>query len=52
MQNFTDNHLPIVDDTLTVPGATGAFADAADVAAIAARTRLRRRRRGPARRDL
>jgi uncharacterized protein YbjT (DUF2867 family) len=42
MQNFTDDHLPIVNGTLTVPSGGGAeaFVDAADIAAVAAETLL------------
>jgi uncharacterized protein YbjT (DUF2867 family) len=40
MQNFSDEHLPVVQDMITVPTAGGAeaFVDAADVAAVAAET--------------
>ncbi|MHA7665615.1 NmrA family NAD(P)-binding protein [Mycolicibacterium sp. HS_4_1] len=40
MQNFTDEHLPLVDDTLFVPSGGGAeaFVDAEDIAAVAVRT--------------
>ena len=40
MQNFTDEHLPVVQDMITVPTAGGAeaFVDAADIAAVAAET--------------
>jgi uncharacterized protein YbjT (DUF2867 family) len=43
MQNFTDEHLPIVDDLLVVPSAGGAeaFVDALDIAEVAAETLLR-----------
>ena len=42
MQNFTDDHLPLVSGTLTVPSGGGAeaFVDAADIAAVAAETLL------------
>jgi uncharacterized protein YbjT (DUF2867 family) len=42
MQNFTDDHLPVIDGTLTVPsgGGSEAFVDAADIAAVAAETLL------------
>jgi uncharacterized protein YbjT (DUF2867 family) len=42
MQNFTDDHLPVINGTLTVPsgGGSEAFVDAADVAAVAAETLL------------
>jgi uncharacterized protein YbjT (DUF2867 family) len=42
MQNFTDNHLPVVNGTLVVPsrGGAEAFVDAADIAAVAAETLL------------
>ncbi|WP_018600951.1 NmrA family NAD(P)-binding protein [Mycobacterium sp. 155] len=42
MQNFTDEHLPLIDDTLMVPSGGGAeaFVDADDIAAVAARTLL------------
>ena len=42
MQNFADAHLPIADGAITVPtgGGTEAFVDAADIAAVAARTLL------------
>jgi uncharacterized protein YbjT (DUF2867 family) len=40
MQNFTDEHLPVAQDMITVPTAGGAeaFVDAADVAAVAVET--------------
>jgi uncharacterized protein YbjT (DUF2867 family) len=40
MQNFADEHLPVVQDMITVPTAGGAeaFVDAADIAAVAAET--------------
>ena len=40
MQNFSDEHLPVVQDTITVPTAGGAeaFVDAADIAAVAVET--------------
>lgn len=40
MQNFTDEHLPVIDGVITVPTAGGAeaFVDAADIAAVAAET--------------
>jgi len=40
MQNFSDEHLPVVEDTITVPTAGGAeaFVDAADIAAVAVET--------------
>lgn len=42
MQNFTDDHLPLVDDALIVPSGGGAeaFVDADDIAAVAVRTLL------------
>jgi uncharacterized protein YbjT (DUF2867 family) len=42
MQNFTDDHLPVIDDVLAVPSGGGAeaFVDAADIAAVAAATLL------------
>jgi uncharacterized protein YbjT (DUF2867 family) len=42
MQNFTDDHLPVINGTLTIPGGGGseAFVDAADIAAVAAGTLL------------
>lgn len=42
MQNFTDDHLPIIDGALTVPssGGTEAFVDAGDIAAVAVQTLL------------
>ena len=42
MQNFTDDHLPVINGILTVPsgGGSEAFVDAADVAAVAAETLL------------
>jgi uncharacterized protein YbjT (DUF2867 family) len=42
MQNFTDDHLPLVNGTLIVPSGGGAeaFVDAADIAAVAAETLL------------
>lgn len=43
MQNFIDEHLPIIDGTLAVPSSGGAeaFVDAADIAAVAAETLLK-----------
>jgi uncharacterized protein YbjT (DUF2867 family) len=40
MQNFVDEHLPIVENTITVPTGNGAeaFVDAADIAAVAVET--------------
>jgi uncharacterized protein YbjT (DUF2867 family) len=40
MQNFSDEHLPVVENTITVPTAGGAeaFVDAADIAAVAVET--------------
>ena len=40
MQNFSDDHLPVVEDTITVPtgGGAEAFVDAADIAAVAVET--------------
>jgi len=40
MQNFSDDHLPVVQDMITVPTAGGAeaFVDAADIAAVAVET--------------
>src|SRR5438094_7303086 len=40
MQNFSDEHPPVVQDMITVPTAGGpeAFVDAADVAAVAVET--------------
>jgi uncharacterized protein YbjT (DUF2867 family) len=40
MQNFTDEHLPVVQDMITVPTGNGAeaFVDAADIAAVAVET--------------
>jgi uncharacterized protein YbjT (DUF2867 family) len=42
MQNFTDDHLPVINGTLSVPsgGGTEAFVDTADIAAVAAETLL------------
>jgi uncharacterized protein YbjT (DUF2867 family) len=42
MQNFADDHLPIINGTLTVPSSGGAeaFVDAADIAAVAVETLL------------
>jgi uncharacterized protein YbjT (DUF2867 family) len=42
MQNFTDDHLPVINGTLCVPsgGGSEAFVDAADIAAVAAETLL------------
>jgi uncharacterized protein YbjT (DUF2867 family) len=42
MQNFTDDHLPVIDGAITVPsgGGTEAFVDADDIAAVAAETLL------------
>jgi uncharacterized protein YbjT (DUF2867 family) len=43
MQNFTDDHLPVIDGVITAPsgGGTEAFVDAAAIAAVAAETLLR-----------
>jgi len=40
MQNFTDEHLPVIDRAITVPthGGAEAFVDAADIAAVAVET--------------
>lgn len=40
MQNFSDDHLPLIHDTITVPtgGGKEAFVDAADIAAVAVET--------------
>ena len=40
MQNFSDEHLPVIDGAITVPtrGGTEAFVDAADIAAVAVET--------------
>jgi uncharacterized protein YbjT (DUF2867 family) len=40
MQNFSDEHLPIIDSAITVPtgGGREAFVDAADIAAVAVET--------------
>jgi uncharacterized protein YbjT (DUF2867 family) len=42
MQNFTDDHLPVIDGVITAPsgGGTEAFVDADDIAAVAAETLL------------
>ena len=42
MQNFTDDHLPVLDGVITAPsgGGTEAFVDADDIAAVAAETLL------------
>jgi uncharacterized protein YbjT (DUF2867 family) len=42
MQNFADDHLPVIDGVLTAPsgGGTEAFVDADDIAAVAAETLL------------
>ena len=42
MQNFSDEHLPVVDGVITVPtgGGTEAFVDAADIATVAVETLL------------
>jgi uncharacterized protein YbjT (DUF2867 family) len=42
MQNFTDDHLPVINGTITVPsgGGSEAFVDAADIAAVAVETLL------------
>jgi uncharacterized protein YbjT (DUF2867 family) len=42
MQNFTDDHLPVINGTLTAPsgGGSEAFVDAADIAAVAVETLL------------
>jgi uncharacterized protein YbjT (DUF2867 family) len=42
MQNFTDEHLPLLNGALSVPSGGGAeaFVDAADIAAVAAETLL------------
>lgn len=49
MQNFTDDHLPVINGTLTVPsgGGSEAFVDAADIAAVAAETLLDRDAHAP-----
>src|SRR5258708_13767176 len=51
MQNFTDDHLPVINGTLTVPsgGGSEAFVDAADIAAVAAETLLNPRAHAGAR---
>lgn len=43
MQNFADEHLPVVDGVITAPSGGGAeaFVDAQDIAAVAAETLLR-----------
>ena len=43
MQNFVDEHLPVIDGTFAVPseGGAEAFVDAADIAAVAAATLLK-----------
>ncbi|HEY1969731.1 MAG TPA: NmrA family NAD(P)-binding protein [Pseudonocardia sp.] len=40
MQNFSDEHMPIIDGAITVPtgGGSEAFVDAADIAAVAVET--------------
>jgi uncharacterized protein YbjT (DUF2867 family) len=40
MQNFSDEHLPLINDTITVPtgGGREAFVDAIDIAAVAVET--------------
>jgi uncharacterized protein YbjT (DUF2867 family) len=42
MQNFTDDHLPVIDGVITAPSGGGAeaFVDADDIAAVAAETLL------------
>ncbi|MFD9701493.1 NmrA family NAD(P)-binding protein [Lentzea sp. NPDC059081] len=42
MQNFSDEHLPVIDGAITAPtkGGREAFVDAADIAAVAAATLL------------
>jgi uncharacterized protein YbjT (DUF2867 family) len=42
MQNFRDEHMPVIDGVITVPtgGGTEAFVDAADIAAVAVETLL------------
>ncbi|WP_269856051.1 NmrA family NAD(P)-binding protein [Streptomyces sp. RPT161] len=42
MQNFADDHLPVIEGVITAPSAGGreAFVDAADIAAVAAETLL------------
>ncbi|MEW2394549.1 NmrA family protein [Streptomyces sp. NPDC046862] len=42
MQNFADDHLPVIDGLITAPSAGGreAFVDAVDIAAVAAETLL------------
>ena len=42
MQNFADNHLPVIDGVITAPSGGGreAFVDAVDIAAVAAETLL------------
>jgi uncharacterized protein YbjT (DUF2867 family) len=54
MQNFTDNHLPVINGTLTVPsgGGSEAFVDAADIAAVAVETLLNPDAHAGARYDL
>lgn len=43
MQNFSDDHLPLIDDVITVPtgGGAEAFVDADDIAAVAVETLIK-----------
>lgn len=54
MQNFADDHLPVIDGTITAPSAGGreAFVDADDIAAVAAETLLNPEAHAGARYDL
>jgi uncharacterized protein YbjT (DUF2867 family) len=54
MQNFTDDHLPVINGTIIVPsgGGSEAFVDAADIAAVAAETLLNPGAHAGARYDL
>ena len=54
MQNFTDDHLPVIDGAITAPsnGGKEAFVDADDIAAVAAQTLLNPETHAGARYDL
>jgi uncharacterized protein YbjT (DUF2867 family) len=54
MQNFADDHLPVIDGVITAPsgGGTEAFVDADDIAAVATQTLLNPEPHASARYDL
>ena len=54
MQNFADDHLPVIDGVITAPSRGGreAFVDAEDIASVAAQTLLRPEAHAGARYDL